>query len=359
MKVIWNENFIKYRYSNREQYYLKDYFVICRNKIINNKKIPIKESLTNIKVIDNKYIILNGHFHKGDKLIADGIEYVYEEEKQNENESSDEVVEENKPSSGNNIFFDKVKIINSDNEINIESNIDDSVEIKILINEYTNETYPEFPHNTIKKIVRVTNKKLNIHKVKKGTITTLILNDNSGNLIELEYENTPLYHFSTVKSLKDKINDLKLSVEPKEDEYYKKLISEKSIMLKKKFGLTEKEYKNIELFPIFKELVNLYCIQSIISFSYIHGDPIYSESDTSITLGKFKTDGPNTDGTIFSHDALKSIIKTNEDTLYSSLINKAYNFHKKNSFDNNITNNISQFFYTKCKIIRRAFNEFL
>lgn len=365
MKVIWNNEYIKYKYSKNEPYYIKDYFIICTNQSINGSIFPIKKSISNFKILDHEYILINGKFNVGDKLFADGIEYIFSENQlvnsksiKNEETNKEKLIESNTDI----ISFKILKIINDENKIYIHSEEITKEQLTIIINEYTNEIYPEFPFNTIKKKIEIINNRNYIHEIKKGTITVISINDNNGNLIELEYENTPLYHFSTVKSLKEKINDLNLNINLKEDEYYKKLISEKSIMLKKSFGLTEEEYKNIELFPIFKELVNLYCIKSIMSFGYINGSSIMpgnNYENTDMTLGKFKTGGENNEGTIFSHDAIQNIIKVNEQKLYNSIFNKSIKV-KKDKISSNIKPIIiPEYFQIKCKILRRKFNEFL
>lgn len=357
MKVIWNSNSIKYRYSRNEQYYLKDYFVISTNKVINNTSLPILKTVTSIKVLDHEFLMIEGNFKVGDKLIADGIEYIYTNEENNTDVDNNDKPSIKDPSDDDSeiINFENNRILNIDNEIYIEKDVLDKNELIIEIKEYTNEIYPEYPFNIIKKKLILNKKKTLIHSIVKGTITVVTIKEND-NLIELEYENTPLYHFSTVKSLKEKIQDLKLNIDLKSDDYYKKLISEKSILLKKSFGLTENEYKNIELFPIFKELVNLYCIKSIMSFGYINGSSVSDNSGSNnvdLTLGKFKSGGENNEGSIFSHDAIQSIIKINEQTLHNSIFNKSYKVErKKQSIDNYI---LPEFFLTKCKILRRKY----
>lgn len=348
-KVIWNKNYIIYKYSKREPYYLKDYFILKQNFKVNEIIQTKTKSITNIKVLNSDEIKIEGEFNIGDKLIVDGIEYIYEENK------NEEETEENPIEKEDVINFGNLKIFNNENKIYVFSTCDEKIEI--FINEYTSEIYPEFPYNNIKKIICISeNKNFNIFDVKKGTIIIVKILKENNEYIEIEYENLPLYHFSTVKSLKEKILNLNLQVIEKEDEYYKKLITEKSIYLKKRFGLTEKELKNIELFPAFKELTNFYCIQSLISLTYIQGENINSSNQIGtrdMSLGKFKTDGDISNNSIFAPDAIKNLIKELENNLHLSIFNKSYTIKKDINFTNHF--NEIQYNFLKVKVLKRGY----
>lgn len=370
MKVVWNPEHIVYNYSKREQYYLKNYFVIKQMKKIGNQTMLISKVLNNLKIINAKELMIYGQFNPGDILIADGIEYIYIDEKKDivtKSEETETTKENTKESSEiselNVIKFDTQYIFNKDNQIFLSNKFEQNVILDIVIKEYTNEIYPEYPLNVLKKKVEIPiNSEVCIYSVPKGIIATMEIIDSENNSILVEYENLPLYHFSTVKSLKDKIENLKLNLKEKDDDYYKKLITEKSILLKKKFGLTEKEYKNIELFPIFKELVNLYCIQSLISFNFINGDPVNGEGNhvqmsDNMTLGKLKLGGgSNNNGSIFSHDAIKMLVKEIEQSLISSIFNPSAIINRKNPFNSEEGTKAICFHYLNCKILRRNFN---
>ncbi len=327
-KVIWHPEFITYHFEKQEQFYNKGYFKLKRTITTDVENIEEITELTYIYVISENTLQIYcplGSFKLGDILNVNEVDYIYEE-KSSEIEPPVEI-----PPEIPDISINNLKIESKKNEIfAINTSETEIVNLEIEIDEYTREIYPEFPFNTIEKNVNLSPKqKIPIYKLDKGKIAVLNINDNEGASIKLEYENNPLYHFSTVKSLKDIIENMKLTVREKTDDEYKMMISEKSTYLKKRFGLTQKETQNIELFPAFKNIVNLYCIRELVALTFIQGDVALISGQsynptTNLTLGKFKTDGENNNGNIFSITAIDAVIKKYETDLEKSIFNLSY-----------------------------------
>ena len=232
--------------------------------------------------------------------------------------------------------FSDLRIVAEESNIYALKSTNDEKHITIKIDEYTKEIYPEFPYNVIKKEFDLKNDCTLVHSVKKGTIIIFKISDGE-NELRIEYENTPLFHYSTVKSLKTKIKDFNLGLTEKDDESYKTLISQKSLYLKRRFGLTEKQTSNIEFFPLYQQLVDLYCILSMISYSFIQGKPLIDENgniyhNSELKLGKFKADGDFDGGSIFAPEAIRKSIRQAEEDLSAALINEAYIIHHNNAY---------------------------
>lgn len=166
-----------------------------------------------------------------------------------------------------------------------------------LIKVFFKEAYPD--HAESEEIVDITVPpgKSAIYKCVDNRVVSVML----GNAIyELEYKAN--YYFTNVKSLKEAFIDTGLKLPNKTDNQYKEKIMEKSLYLKKKFGLTEEETQNHEMFPSFKRLTTLYCLQDLVAFTFIQGEAESGGGDTpttsnSLSLGKFSTkDGTGSSG---------------------------------------------------------------
>lgn len=356
-KVIWQPEFITYTFDKTEPFYNKGYFKLKRQVINEGDAIEEITELTYVYVVSENVLQIYsplGTFNLGDILEVDKISYIYKEEQSNQDSIPQPPIE--KPSEVPEISINNLKIESKKNEI-FAINISEieAIKLEIEIEEYTREVYPEFPFNTIEKNIRLLPKqKISIYKLDKGKIVVINIDDNEGSRLKLEYENNPLYHFSTVKSLKDTIKNMKLTVTEKTDDEYKNLISEKSTYLKKRFGLTKNETQNIELFPAFKNIVNLYCIRELIALSFIQGDVALISNQsynptTNLTLGKFKTDGETNNGNIFSITAIDTVIKKCETDLEKSIFNLSYILKNTSLSHQNVINE-SHCILRKCKI---------
>lgn len=375
-KVNWNKDKIIYFYSKREQYYLKGFFKLKRSEIINGIEHNLKEDyMDKFEVIDDKQLLIRGSFKYGDILDVDGIEYKYEKEPiiDNDNKIDKETAiknnkenKDNKENEHSQISFAGYKIEDKSNDIFIIFDEKTDEEIKVLINEYTREIYPDYPYNSFEKTIKPNNKVL-IYSVPKGIISQITLVTASNEKMTIEYENVPLYYFSNVASLREKIKQSKLGINQQEysDEKLKQLVTEKSIFLKKRFGLTKNEVTNIELFPAFKELVNLYCLRNLLSFSFIQGNPTVKEdgaiyNDKELRLGKYKVAGDDTSAALFGPKAINEEILILEKDLKYSLYNKPTLITKQN---NHLLSNIQECnplmcsYYLKKKIIHRESEE--
>lgn len=206
-------------------------------------------------------------------------------------------------------------------------------DIKLEIWKYTNEVYPDYPFKKIKQYLKLNDKyDLYVCRDEKNVIFIFKLNID-GKKYEYKYVSDKLCYFSTVENLKAFIKDLNLNITVGSDSEVQKLIQENSVKLKRRFGLTNDQTENPEYFPIFKQVVNLYCIESLISVSFINGNFITSSNEpgnavntSSLRLGKFSTgeDGGN-DGYVLSKDLIKNLIEDAENDLYSSILKRSLN----------------------------------
>lgn len=177
--------------------------------------------------------------------------------------------------SGNSIYADN---IGSEEQ-------DVSLEVKT----YFKEAYPDFSENDTVIKTKIPVGKNKIFEGVKNKITTVEI---SKEVFVLEYK--PSFYFTTVKALKEAFIDTGLKLPTKTDEQYKDKIIEKSLYLKKKFGLTENQTENHEMYPSFKRLTTLYCLQDLVAFTFISGEAESGGGDTptsssSLSLGKFST----------------------------------------------------------------------
>ncbi|MGL5768175.1 MAG: hypothetical protein ACRCX8_21280, partial [Sarcina sp.] len=162
-------------------------------------------------------------------------------------------------------------------------------EVSLEVKTYFKEAYPDFNENEMVTKIKIPIGKSKIFESVKNKITTVEI---SKELFVLEYK--PSFYFTTVKSLKEAFVDTGLKLPTKTDDQYKDKIIEKSLYLKKKFGLTESQTENHEMYPSFKRLTTLYCLQDLVAFTFISGEAESGGGDTptsssSLSLGKFST----------------------------------------------------------------------
>ncbi|MGL4988289.1 MAG: hypothetical protein ACRC5F_03470 [Cetobacterium sp.] len=170
------------------------------------------------------------------------------------------------------------------------------------------------------------------------------------NVYVLEFKGT--YYFATISALKEYMIDTGLSLPTKPDGKLKELILEKSLYLKKKFGLTEDETQNHEMYPVFKRLTILYCLKELVAYGFIQGEATSNDgsvqptSTNSLTLGKFSTKngsgssgsgGSGSTDSGFLPDIINSQIAVAEDDVRKSIFlksDKVYWFKKQGGVNN-------------------------
>ncbi|MGL4449601.1 MAG: hypothetical protein ACRCTZ_00245 [Sarcina sp.] len=218
----------------------------------------------------------------------------------------------------------------------IANNYGQEVSVAIIEREYFKETYPDFAQIESNKTI----------KLKKGeqVIASFIANK----IIEIEIdgikykiESRPSLYFTTVQALKEFFDDIQLAKFNKTDEQLKEKIAEKSIYLARRFGLTDDQTKDYQMYPAFKRVTHLYCLQDIISFSFIKND---SNGDSegmqrvanSLSLGKFSTrDGDSEKKeSFFLPDIIKQKIFEAEEDLRKSIFIKSDAVHWKKGGSN-------------------------
>lgn len=350
-KVIWSPEYISYKFDRLEPFYDDGHFKLKRSNEDDGHNIEVTNlNYINVIAIDTLYIYCPfGTFKEGDVLIVGDTNYIYENIELPEKPKPEE-----KPQVPD-ISINGILFKNKKNKFVVINTYEDKpIKIEYTIEEYTREVYPEFPFNIIdKEAIIQAGKELELYSLDRGKIAIIHITDDYGYDCSFEYENMPLYHFSTVESLKQAIKDTGFAINEKTDEEYKRLISEKSVYMKKRFGLTEKELKNIELFPAFKSVVNLYCIKELMAVSFIQGtnssSPIYT-SPTSLTLGKYKTDGESNEGSILTIDAIELLIKKQEYDLNKSIFNESSIIKRRGIVSDNILEVGHQCILRKCLI---------
>ena len=344
-KVEWKKDKVIYRLSENENPFVNDFFTFYQDDEKLNETFLIK-------VIDEKIIEIEGNFSEGIILKVNKINYLFNYEEPKTKEKTENEVQENYAGvisfEENIIEFDdenykvpnfyelsldedKIKITNLKeekitfqlkiNDVNINKEI---IPLPVKIEQFTNETYPDFPYKKYKlninnshTIERKTNV---IYKIKIDN-TTFIIKDN------------PRFYWSNVKDLKEFLVDSNLQFHEKSDERLKKLIQEKSVYLKRRFGLAKMHIFDVEYFPLYKKLVNLYCLYDIVSLNFINGvngdlniNPInggYMYGGASLKLGNFQTGQEGgTTGNVLTTQLVKGMINLAEKDLYASLFKK-------------------------------------
>lgn len=214
-----------------------------------------------------------------------------------------------------------------------------TIETTANVKHYFKEAYPDFAEYDEDIKLKIPTGKSKILEGSNDKITVVTID---GNTFELEFK--PSFYFTTVKALKEAFTDTGLKLPNKTDESYKEKIIEKSTYLKKKFGLTEDETKNHEMYPVFKRLTTLYCLQDLVAFSFIQGETVSGGGDAPVTsdslsLGKFSTKSSNgssngssgSSSSGFLPDIIADQISIAEDDVKKSILlksNKVYWYKK-------------------------------
>ena len=342
-KVQWNKKKLIYKLDENENPLKNNFFSFYKNgKKVTNKFL--------IKIIDEKEVEIEGNFSEEYTLKVNNINYLF-----NEDLDKDKDKEEKNSAGGENkikeIEFeedfyevDKKYKISLNDEVILIENLDENIKLNInnnglkinkeikplpvIIEQYTNEIYPDFPYKKIKLSIE------NKYEIKRKTNVIYKIKINNTYYIIKEI---PRFYWSNVKDLKEFLKDTSLEFSNKTDEQFKKLIQEKSVYLKRRFGLNKSSIEDIEYFPLYKKLVNLYCLYDIIALNFINGvngdlnNGTINSAGSNLKLGNFSTgvDG-GANGSVLSTQLVKNMVDVAEKDLYASLYKKHGIAYRKN-----------------------------
>lgn len=331
-KIKWKNHDFYYTYDPNEPIFSENYFQFfngnAKNVTIENPKVKLD---TTIKILSDKELMVTGPFYEGYYVVINKEVFYYSEEK----ETSDQII---KPTPLVPPLPQNEYLIEEDENGSLYMNkltqdyFKDYLDVKIKIEEYTNEVYPDYPFKTSYKTIQL-NKFYNteILQPKKNVIYIISLVVN-GQKYSKEYRAPLLCYFSNVTDLRTFMKDLKLELPDRSDDDLKKLIQEKSVQLKRRFGLIQRYIEDPEYFPIYKKVVNLYCVEHLISISFINGNFIssgFSGSGNGLALSKFKVnDEGGNSNPILSTELIKEMIRNAEADLNSSLFKKPINIEE-------------------------------
>lgn len=311
-KIKWLKQSIIYRYDSKENLFGLNYLkAIIGDTLVKPNEIIM--SPNDCEIIFDKpmdIVLINGQSFI--RPISEPIE---------NNEGSNEI---DFPKNEN--VEDKKEItyivLADSNNIVIENKTDEVIEVKIKEEIYFKETYPDFAQEIKDYKIKIkpglnTVAKYSENRIKEVTIDNL----------KYKLDSRPSVYFTTVNALKEFLEDIGLKVSNKTDEQLKTKIIEKSLYLKKRFGLMDIEINNFELYPAYKKVVHLYCLQELISFMFINNGSTAVDSTSGVaeklnlTLGKFST--KDTDNlkkdSLFLPDVIKQKIYENEEDLRKSI----------------------------------------
>ena len=337
-KIKWKEHKFYYTFDINEPVFNDEYFKFYNGNARSSEQVePVRVFLDyKIKIISSNELMVEGPFFNGYYVVINNIPYPYFEENIEEPKPEEPKEELPKPEgiyklleSDNAFYFDKLP----------EDFEEDYLTVNVKIDEYTNEVYPDYPFRSKKNTFRL-NKfhRTEIFKKERNVIYHIFINTKDGKQYFLKYISDILCYFSNVKALKDYIKDLELNIPLKPDDELKLLIQENSVKLKRRFGLRKMYTENPEYMPIFKKVVNLYCIENLIAISFINGNFISTGehgTNNGMKLSKFSIDGDDgTGGYALSTDLIKDLIDKAENDLYKSLFKEPRRKKKKGMFDN-------------------------
>lgn len=338
-KIKWKDHKFYYIFDLNEPVFNTDYFQFYNGNVRDNidedtiKYEPLKLDY-DIVMVSNNELMVEGPFYQGYYVIINNIPYPYFEEKEPEEPEVEEPKQEYKEPVG--IY----KLIEDDNAFYFDKLPEDYPldyqNVEVVIDEYTNEVYPDYPFRSKKYIFKL-NKfhRTEVFKKARNIIYHIYVYTENEKFF-LKYVSRILCYFSTVEALKSFIKDLELNIPIKPDDELRTLIQEKSVLLKRRFGLREEYTENPEYFPIFKRVVNLYCVEDLIAISFINGNFISTGeqgTNNGLKLSKFSIDGDGgTGGYALSTDLIKNLIDDAEADLYKSLFKQPVNKKPKGLF---------------------------
>ncbi|MGL5719129.1 hypothetical protein [Cetobacterium sp.] len=162
----------------------------------------------------------------------------------------------------------EVNIKYIDNKLTITGNLEE--DINLFIEFYTAESYPDYPFKSEKHLINIIKPYVKELIITKGVKCLVRLEKVSEELLKsLLVETQPLCYFSNVQSLKRDILELDIKVTDYPEDDLKKLITEKSIVLYSKFGLLYEQTTDPLLTPLYKSIVNLYCIKDLMALGFL------------------------------------------------------------------------------------------
>lgn len=257
-KIKWKDHNFYYTFDINEPVFNYEYFQFYNGNVREEVSggiysEPVKLDYK-IKMISSNELMVEGPFFNGYYVVINNIPYPYFEEAPEEPKPEKPTEELLKPEgiyqlleTDNAFYFDKLP----------EEFEEDYLTVKVKIDEYTNEVYPDYPFRNKKYTFRL-NKfhKTEIFKKEKNVIYHIFINTEDGKQYFMKYISDILCYFSNVQSLKQFIKNLELNIPIKSDEELKLLIQENSVKLKRRFGLREMYTENPEYLPIFKSFSN-------------------------------------------------------------------------------------------------------
>lgn len=330
-KIKWLKDSIIYTFNSKENIFHNFFSALVGNELVKPSEIIM--DYTSCEVIFKKdfdIVVVNG-----ENFVRPITSDVSLKEIKAPNESFELPVEPEDPE----IPIVVYKVLGGQL---IAHNYGKEVTIDIIEREYFKEAYPDFAETEV-------NKKITLKKGEQ-IIASFIANK----IVEVEIdgakykmESRPSLYFTTVQALKEFFDDIQLAKFNKTDEQLKEKIAEKSIYLARRFGLTDDQTKDYQMYPAFKRVTHLYCLQDVISFSFIKND---SNGDSegmqrvanSLSLGKFSTrDGDSEKKeSFFLPDIIKQKIFEAEEDLKKSIFIKSDAVHwKKGGSNGNQGNN--------------------
>ena len=264
MEILWELNKINFEDTEIIEDSIKNKIFL---KKLDTNLIPPK--MTEIINEDKISLYFNEKLEVGQYLLVNNKEFLLEKVTISEKIISNVENEINESIEGFELTPPPVIDITFKNNIlNICGNMEEDLEL--VLEFYTVESYPEVPYKKIEKIINIKNGYKEIIERPKGIKVLAKVNNLNG--IEIEktlMDNEILYYFSNINSLNRDIIELGVKVAKYTDEEKKQLISEKSIVLKSKFGLLYEQTFNPELTPIYKSIVNLYCIKDLMALGFV------------------------------------------------------------------------------------------
>lgn len=339
-KIKWKDHNFYYTFDINEPVFNTDYFQFYNGNVREEVgggiySEPVKLDYK-IQVISNNELMVKGPFFNGYYVVINNIPYPYFEETPEEPKPEEPKEELSKPEGiyqlledDNAFYFDKLP----------EEYETEYLTVKVKIDEYTNEVYPDHPFRSKTHTFKL-NKfhKIEVFKKERNVIYHIFIETEDGQKYFLKYISEILCYFSNVQALKQFIKDLELNIPIKPDEELKLLIQENSVRLKRRFGLREMYTENPEYLPIFKKVVNLYCVENLMAISFVNGNFISTGehgTNNGMKLSKFSIDGDGgTGGYALSTDLIENLIEKAETELYKSLFKEPRRKKKKGMFDN-------------------------
>lgn len=275
MEIFWELNKINYQEPNILKTGIDNKIFL---KTLAGELIAPK--MTEIINKDNINLCFDLTLEDGQKLIVNETEYVLKKIAISEFFEKKEVkpeIMDNALETFEIIPPPEVTISYSEDILKISGNVTGNV--YLILEYFTTESYPEVPFKEEKFTINIEKeyvKKINKDKGVKCLVKVETLEET--NLKTMLLESKPIVYFSNTLSLRKDIVELGVKVATYSDEEMKKIITEKSIVLYSKFGLLYEQTYNPALTPIYKSIVNLYCIKDLMALGFLTGE---LQSDTS------------------------------------------------------------------------------